>query len=136
MTMDDFEWFKERLPVFIVEDSNGTMVWRNGERVAGWILDNYTGASVQCHLVIDKPMCLRHGVIEAIASLAFDNLKCNAIYALVPSNREKGLKINKHIGFTEKCVLKGAFSNGVDSHILELTPENCKYYKPNYQEVA
>ncbi len=129
MQNDDWKWFLSKLSIFMVEDSAGIAVYNGEERVAAWVFDNYTGGSVQCHLVVEKPMCLRHGVIETIARLAFDTLECNAIYALVPSNKEKGLKINKHIGFRELCVMKDAMSNGVDSHLLELTPENCNYYE-------
>jgi len=129
MDASDWEWFQEKLPVFMVEDSAGIIMVDGEERLAAWVFDNYTGASVQCHLVIEKPMCLRHGLIQTIANLAFDTLECFAIYALVPSNKEKGLKINEHIGFTEKCVMKNAFAKGVDSHLLELLPENCNYYQ-------
>ena len=135
MDKSDWGWFVSQLPVFMVEDSTGTVVWSGEERVAAWVFDNYTGGSIQCHLIVVKPMCLRHGVIEAIATLAFDNMQCNAIYALVPSNKKKGLKINRHIGFTELCVMKNAFGGGIDSHLLELLPENCNYYE-KIQEAA
>lgn len=129
MDESDWIWFKEKLPVFVVEDSAGIVVKNGEERVAAWVFDNYTGASVQCHLVVEKPMSLRHGIIETIAGLAFDTLDCNAIFALVPSNKEKALKLNEHIGFTELCVMKNAFATGVHSHLLELLPENCNYYQ-------
>ena len=93
MSEKDWEWFQEKLPIFIVDDSAGIIMMDGEERLAAWVFDNYTGASVQCHLVVEKPMCLRHGLIQTIADLAFNELECFAIYALVPSNKRKLLRL-------------------------------------------
>jgi len=129
MDLDDWLWFNKRLSVFKVEDTAGYSMYDGDEIVAAWVFDNYTGTSVQCHLVIEKSRALRNGLIETIAGIAFEVLGCYAIYALVPSNKEKALRLNAHIGFTEKCRMENAFALGVDSVLLELTPEKCKYYE-------
>lgn len=128
MTLEDWLWFTEQLPIFRVEDSMGFVVWDGDKRVAAWVYDNYTGTSIQSHLIVSNKMCLRHGVVETIAGIAFDVLGCYAIYALVPSNNEAAIKMNEHIGFEEKCRMANAYKMGVDSVLLELIKDNCKYY--------
>jgi hypothetical protein len=131
MAQQDWDWFLEKLPVFIVSDSSGVLVTSNGKRVAAWVFDNYTGAggSVQCHMVVEKTMVLKYGLIEMIASMAFDTLECSSICASVPSDKPEALKLDKHIGFEEMCILKDALGTGVHSHIMRMTPENCNYYQ-------
>lgn len=125
----DWTWFTNTLPVFLVEDTHGLVAMDGDEVAAAWVLDNYTGASVQCHMVIYKPMCMRYGVLQTMAGILFDALNCNAVYALVPSTNEKALKINTHFGFVEAARLKGAYLNA-DSVVLEMTRETCRYYVP------
>jgi RimJ/RimL family protein N-acetyltransferase len=128
---DDWAWFNSILPVFRVEDSSGFVAVdaSSGERVAAVVLDNFTGVSAQGHFIIETPMAIRAGFFDMCADFIFNELCIDALYALVPGENEKALKLNRHLGFTEVARLRGAVKKGVDSVVMELLPVNCGYLK-------
>ena len=72
-------------------------------------------------------MVLKHGFVDFCLDYVFNKEGKNIMYGLVPSKNTKALKFNKHIGFTEKCVLEGAFKRDEDYILMELKKDNAKY---------
>ena len=124
----DWAWINEALPILHVEDTTGIVaVDVDDKPLAACVMDNWTANSVQCHLLILDSTVLRHGFLETCFDYIFNINGRKVVYGLVPGDNEKALKLNDHLGFTEKCRFEGAFEDGVDYVILELKRENCKY---------
>jgi len=125
----DWGWINRALPIMQVEDTSGLVAISDNKPVGALILDNWTETSVQGHFYIKDPMVLRSDFLEYCCDYVFNVRDRKALYALVPGNNEKALKLDVHMGFTEKCRFEGAFAEGVDYVIMELKRENCKYLK-------
>ena len=125
----DWGWVNEQVPILRVEDTCGLVMidLEKHATVAAVVMDNITPNSVQCHFMLTDPMALRHGFLQECFDLIFNHMDKKFIYGLVPGNNDKALKLNEHIGFTEKCRMPEAFKDGVDYVIMELKRENCKY---------
>ena len=126
----DWGWICGQVRLLRVEDTSGIVAVNvdTGELLAACVMDNWTCSSVQCHITIANPLAVRHGFIRRITDYVFTERDKKYIYGLVPSNNKKALKLNKHLGFTEKTRLHGTFGEGLDYVILELKRENCPYW--------
>lgn len=125
----DWEWVNEQMGVLRVEDTSGIIGIDadTNERVSACIMDNWTRNSVQAHLIIVNSMAIRHGFLEEIFDFMYNVKGVNRIYGLVPGDNVKALKINAHIGFTEKMRLDDAWEEGIDYVVVEMKKENCNY---------
>ena len=125
----DWDWVQRRLPILRVEDTGGLVAYNkdNDELLAACIWDNWTRNSVQCHFLIQNKIVLKHGFVEEIADFIFNHQGKKFIYGMVPGDNAKAMKLNKHMGFTEKMRLEDAWADGVDYVVMELRKENCRY---------
>lgn len=125
----DWGWVNEQMGVLRVEDTSGIIGIDadTNETVAACIMDNWTRNSVQAHLIIKNSMALRNGFLEEIFDYMYNVKGVNRIYGLVPGDNVKALKINAHIGFTEKMRLDDAWEEGIDYVVVEMKKENCNY---------
>jgi hypothetical protein len=125
----DWAWVQEQIGILRVEDTGGMVAFNEetGELLAACMWDNWTANSVQCHFMITTPMIFRHGFAEEVFDYIFNYKGRKFIYGMVPGDNENALKINEHIGFTEKMRLPDAWADGVDYVVVELKKENCLY---------
>lgn len=125
----DWGWCKRHVNILRVEDTCGIMAidTDTDTTVGACIMDNWTESSVQGHFIITNPMLLKHGFMECCANFVFVEKGLRRVYAMLPADNEKAVKLNKHLGFTVKAVLDGAFREGVDYLMMELKRENCGY---------
>lgn len=132
----DWGWINQQVEILRVEDTAGIVGidLNKNETVAACVMDNWTNNSVQCHFMVANKMALRHGFLQECLDYIFNVCDKKYIYGMVPGNNEKAIKLNKHMGFTEKVRLKEAFADGVDYIVMEMKRENCKYLP--VQEVA
>lgn len=133
----EFKWFKERTSVLYCEDAQGIVV-TNDEGVvqAMAILDSFSVDACSVHFAIDNPLVLRRGFLEEIARYAYIDRGRNRLFGLVPSNNEKALKLDKHIGFTEVARIPKALSEDVDYVVLCLERKDCRWLPEELREVA
>ena len=124
----DWLWVRKRILVLLTEDVKGVVAVDLKDQLLGAIiLDNWTQNSVQCHIAIDSPMLLKHGFLQECMDYVFNTCKRKIAYGVVPSDNEKALKLNRHMGFVEVARLKDSVSDGVDSVILEMTRQTSNY---------
>lgn len=125
----DWGWVNLQVGIKRCEDTTGIMAvdLDTNTTVGACIMDNWTGNSVQCHLMITTPILLRHNFLECCFDFMFNTMGVNRIYGLVPANNEKAVKLNTHMGFTVKSRLEEAFEVGIDYLLMEMKRENCSF---------
>jgi hypothetical protein len=125
----DWRWVNEQVGIKQCEDTGGIMAidTETNETVGACIMDNWTQNSVQCHFMIVNPIVLKHKFLECCFDVMFNACGVKYVYGLVPSNNEKAVKLNKHLGFTVKACMEEAFEVGVDYLLFELKRENCRF---------
>ena len=125
----DWGWVNQQVPIIQCIDTCGIMAidLDKNETVGAMILDNFTDNSVQAHFMISKPTVLKYKFLEECYDYVFNVAGKKFMYGLVPGDNKKALKMNKHMGWTEKCRLEDGFSDGVDYVLMELKKENCRY---------
>ena len=125
----DWGWCNEQVGIKRCEDTTGIMAvdLDTNSTVGACIMDNWTGNSVQCHLMFTTPLLLRHQFLECCFDFMFNHMGVNRIYGLVPANNLKAVKLNTHMGFTLKARLEEAFEVGVDYLLMEMKRNDCSY---------
>ena len=117
----DWAWINDRLPILEVEDTKGIIAVdaERKQQVGAAIFDNWTANSVQVHFLITSPIVLRHRFLGVVYEHLFNFHGLKYLYGMVPGDNAKALKLNKHMGWTEKARLPEAFANGVAYVIME-----------------
>jgi hypothetical protein len=95
--------------------------------VGACVADSFTVTTCIVHIAVINPMILRHGFLQQIAEYLFIDRDRLKIIGIVPSDNEKALKLNKHIGFEKVAQLKDFYDVGVDYVILELERDKCRW---------
>lgn len=125
----DWGWINEQVGVLQCEDTTGLIAidLDSNTTVGACVLDNFTANSVQAHFMVASPLVLRHGFLEECFDYCFNYRRLKYMYGMVPADNAKALKLNKHMGFTERLRLPEAYADGVDYVVMECTRDNCKY---------
>lgn len=135
----DWPWIQSHVGIIKCSDTSGVVAIDDdtGELVAACVLDNFTENSVQAHLILANPMVIRHQFFETAFDCIFNVCGKKAVYAVVPADNVKALKLNKHLGFEIKAVMADAWADGVDCILIEMRRENCRFLSENkLSEVA
>lgn len=129
----DWPWIKSELQIMQHEDTKGiTAVDGDSFDILGCVvLDSWTPKTVTAHIVIKKPMVLRHGFLEEAFNFVFNIADREVMIGTVLSNNEKALKFDKKMGFEEKYRIKDGWDKGVDLILIEMRKENCRFLPQN-----
>lgn len=125
----EWEWMRARCHMVVCEDSQGVIGYddEKGSIRCGAVFDNFTVDSCSVHLAIDNPTVLRHGFLEELARHLFVTCGRARIFAVVPSNNSRALKLNLHIGWKEVGRIPDAISKDIDGVVLRMDKEDCRY---------
>ena len=125
----DWGWCNLQVGIKRCEDTTGIVAvdLDTNKTIGACVMDNWTGNSVQCHLMLTTPILLRHNFLECCFDFMFNTMGVNRIYGLVPANNEKAVKLNTHMGFTVKSRLEEAFEVGIVYLLMEMKRENCSF---------
>lgn len=102
---------------------------RDGEIVAGIVFNNFNGSNATCHIAISKPGKYLPSLFSEFCRYAFDVAGVNRLTGMVPSDMPKVLAFDKHLGFEEEFVMRGAAPGGADMHVLVMWREKCRWLK-------
>lgn len=131
---------EQAMPFTFSDSTNGVVAYdfETAETLAVLVAQEWTYSSVQVHQVILNPLVIRHGWFQQIGDWLFTRAHRLALYAPVPSNNERAVKINRKLGFRVVTRLKDAYDRGVDVVLMELRPEftSERYWKPDMAEAA
>jgi len=125
----DWEWVVSIAPILKCDNTSGIIAIdvKADKPVAACVFDNWTPNSVQAHFVVENKMALKHGFLEECCDFVFNVAGRKAVYGFIMGDNDKAIKLNKHIGFTEKMRLEDAWGDGIDYVIMEMKKENCNY---------
>jgi hypothetical protein len=132
----DWLWFKQRTSVILCEDSEA-IIAEDEHGIAGMVVfDTWTPSSVNVHMAIDRPACIRAGLFREVSVHAYIRRGKKRMFGLVPSNNERARRMDEKIGFTEVARVPDAVDDGVDYIVMRLDKENCKWLPEPVREVA
>ena len=124
------EWVAQRVPHMFgrFRDFSAIGVSDGNSLVAGVVYHDYYPAykHIQISMAADNPKWAQRGIIRALLSYPFDQLKCERITLTVPHTSARVLKFTKGIGFVSEGVLRRAFG---DSHAVVLGMLSRDYLK-------
>lgn len=99
---------------------------RDGEVVAGVVLEDFTGVAASLHVAIDNPHIPVRKLLVATAGYCFNQLKLDKVIGVVPSSNAAALKFDYGIGFRPEAIIKGVYP-GADMVIMSMTREQCSF---------
>lgn len=132
MVFDD----KERVGAWVASRVDQKASWgsfyamgceRNGELVAGAVINNYNGSNATGHLAIDKPGKDMLALFHHVCDYAFRHCKLNRLTIMVPSNLPDVIAFDQRIGFEPEFVMKKAGPDGSDLHVMVMWPDRCPW---------
>jgi len=126
---DHGEYVKKMTRAVYCQDTKGIVAMKDGEPVGVMLCDMWTHNSVQAHIGLSTPMCLKHGMLEEFFNWVFNVCDRNQILGLLPSNNLKSIKLVKHLGFTELTRLPDAVNFGIDYVVFRMFKDECSYIK-------
>lgn len=127
---------KERVGAWVAERVEQSAGWgdfyamgaeRNGELVAGVVLNNYNGANATAHICVTKPGKDMLLLFREFCVYAFRIAKLKRITGLVPADKPRVYAFDKHLGFEDEFVMRGAAPGGVDMHVLVMWHDKCPW---------
>lgn len=102
-------------------------VERDGEIVAGVVVNNFNGHNATCHIAVSRPGKDMITLLRAVADYAFRQCKLKRLTGLVDASKPHVLAFDKHIGWEEEFLMKQAGSDGGDLHVLVMWPHTCRW---------
>lgn len=100
---------------------------RNGEIVAGVVVNNFNGVNATAHIAIDRPGKDTILLLRAVADYAFRQCRLKRLTGLVPASSPDVLAFDLHIGWEEEFVMPCAAPDGGPLHVLVMWPDKCRW---------
>ena len=112
----------------LVAGMKGIGLERDGELIAGVIYEGFTGANVWMHVAaVPGRRWMNREFLRYAFSYPFDEMKVQRVSGWVEANNADALRFDKHLGFRQEAVLRGAGRGGVDVIIFVMTRKECRY---------
>ena len=132
----DWDWFLDRIPTMRGPDSQGIVAYDDRGIQAICVSERFTVDACNIHMAIDNPLVIRAGFLCEIASHLFETNSRNRVFGTIPSNNEKSLRLGRHVGFVEVARIADAYDKGVDSIIVRMDKEACRWLNREQRKEA
>ena len=133
----EWDWVWERAHPLACKDTQGIVAVNDkGSIQAVAVFDSWTPDACSVHYAIDNPIVIRRGFLNEIARHLFITCGRVRIFGLVPSNNEKALKLDLHIGFKEVARVPHGYSQGVDYIVVCMEKRDCRWLPEQLREAA
>ncbi len=128
---------KERVGAWVAERVEQSAPWgsfyamgaeRNGELVAGIVLNNYNGVNAFVHIAIEKPGKDTIKLFRAFADYAFRQCKLKRLTGLTPDNLPGVLAFDRKAGWELEFTMRDAAPDGGPLHVVVMRPARCRWF--------
>lgn len=128
---------KERIGAWVAARCRQTASWgsfyalgaeRDGELVAGIVMNNYNGANAFAHIAIDRTGKDVFALCSAFCDYAFRFCGLRRLTATAGSNNPRLIAFDKKLGFEDEFVMIDAAPGG-NLHVMVMRAETCKWLK-------
>ena len=126
----DWGWYQAFVHAPRTEDAKGIIGFIGGQPAAAVVYQNWMPASVEVHLLLAKPMIIRHGWLEVMAEAAFGDERQTA-YVIIPESNSDSLRFAKRGGFKVLARIPHGCRLNEDCVILTMLRSECRYLKEN-----
>ena len=134
---EEWDWIYYRAFPIACADTQGLVAYdERGIIQAAAVFDSFTVDACSVHLAIDNPFVMRHGFLHEIGRHLFVECGRRRIFGLVPSDNEKALKLDKHIGLKEVARIPHGYKQDVDYIILCMEKSECRWIPAELREAA
>jgi len=131
-TCEEWRWINARTHAIYCEDTQGILALDGQGRIlAAAAFDSWTVDACSVHMAIDKPIVLRHGFLSEIARYLFVESHRERIFGLVPTDNDKALKLNAHMGWREVARVDDAVATGVGYVVMRMDKADCRWISQN-----
>lgn len=126
---------KERVGAWVAQKADPDVVWgsfyamgveRQGEIVAGVVLNQNNGANALCHVAVEKPGKEMLLLFTHFCRYAFLQIGLKRLTGLVPRSNAKVLHFDLKLGFEIDHVIKDGALDG-DMVMLVMWPHKCPW---------
>jgi hypothetical protein len=132
---EEWNWATERAGCRRLSDTQGVVAYDNKARIkAVAVFDRFLADCCSVHLAIDNPIVIRSGFLTEVAEHLFVRCNLDRLFGMVPSDNEKALKFNKHIGFHEVTRIPDACGKGIAMVVMRMDKAGCRWIIEQEQE--
>jgi hypothetical protein len=130
-TEEHIQWIVKKIDHLRISDSRGiSAISDQGELYCICLMDSWTPGSVQVHIAIENPLGLKnYTFLYEVFNYIFNVGDRQTAIGFVSSENTKALKFDKKIGFKEIARIRDGARKNVDTIILELHRDDCKWIK-------
>ncbi len=122
-----YAWIAERAHLCIGPSFRALEAVTEDGRILGMVgFDSWTPNSVSMHVALERPTAARH-LIRPAFGIAFVEFDRKVVFGTVLGNNPRALELDLHLGFREVARLRDAWEPGVDTVILEMRREECRW---------
>lgn len=127
---------KQRVGAWVAERVEQSSSWgsfyamgaeRNGELVAGIVMNNYNGVNAFVHIAIAKPGKDTIKLFRAFADYAFRQCKLKRLTGLTPDNLAGVLAFDLKAGWEKEFTMLDAAPDGGPLHVVVMRPDKCRW---------
>jgi RimJ/RimL family protein N-acetyltransferase len=123
-------WVADKLEMGFFEGRASAIgLRRDGRIIAGVIYENWNGASLMAHIVVEGP--LTGDFIFAIFDYPFQVCGVKAVVSPIVETNTKSIHLAVNMGFTEECRLKDCHPDG-DIVLYTLRKADCRFLGERY----
>lgn len=124
----------DALPRMCADTKGITAITKEGP-IAICLFDTWSKNSCHIHIWIENALAIRHGFLHEIFGYVFgDESGRKLVIGVTPSDNEKALKFNKHVGMQELTRVPDAFEDGVDAVVTTMNKRDCRWIDHGIKE--
>ena len=124
-----YPWIAERAKLVIDRSFRAIAAIDDYGRIAGMVgYDAFTSNSCAIHVALEKKIAARY-LIRPAFELPFLHWGLGVLLGAVIGTNQEALDLDLHLGFRQIAVLRDHWAVGVDTVLLEMRREDCRWIR-------
>lgn len=129
---------KERIGAWVAEQVEQTASWgsfyamgveRDGEIVAGIVLNNFNGANATGHFATVKFGKAFVELVRHFFDYCFNKCGLLRVTGMMPASNEKAIAFTHKLGFEDEFVMPKGAPDGEDMLFVVMWPDKCRWLR-------